>query len=404
MANYRLRIGQTLNYPLTAEAGSYALSGQNANLIFTPAVGAEPYIWYPALDKQLFLPHVSSGVWGPQSTVKEAVAPSGTLTDVTASSVAEMEAHIYTPNRRITLTGDINGGVFNDGNITDVDIIVPPGRIFRNCFFGNFDGSRNTNRLRIRGSTVGSFSGGQIHQLRFFGSASSSDLIIDGVSASGPGGNAGALVTDIALNRMAITNVRAQCGGYFYIGVSANLTVTGCSILTGVGTVSQVEAWGIRCSHETTGNVLVYGCDIRSSTNRSNQAYHRFRCHPDPGLDYVWVYGNTLIDRVQSRIFWIDAAAGSGTGDARAAWVQNNLIIAASADSSPPAIEGGDVGYAYAIDNDFRSTTFLSNSNISMSGTALTDKTSIANTYTTTLGSDPSWGGAGDPTGISWNI
>jgi hypothetical protein len=404
MANYRLRIGHPVGFQLAAEAGSYALTGQTSGLTYTPAVGAEPYIWYNGFDKQLFLPHVSSGVWGPQSTVKEAIAPTGTMVDVTAATVAEMEAHIYTPNRRITLTGDINGGVFNDGNITDVDIIVPTGRLFRNCFFGAFDGTRNTNRLRIRGSTVGSFSGGQIHQLRFFGSTTSSDLIIDGLSASGPGGNNGAIVTDFTMNRMAITNVRAQCGGYFYIGTAANLTVTGCSILTGVGTVSQVEAWGIRCSHETIGNVIVFDCDIRSSTNRTNQAYHRFRCHPDTGLDYVWVYGNTFIDRVQSRIFWIDAAAGSGTGDARGAWFQNNLVIAASTDGSPPAIEGGDTAYAYIIDNDFQSNTFLSNTNIAMSGITLTDKTSIANTYAALPGSDPVWGGAGDPTGISWNI
>jgi hypothetical protein len=373
------------------------------NIVYagTAPASGDPYTWYSSFNKNDFPPHAAAGTFGSQSTVKEAAAPTGTMTDVTAANATELATHLYTPNRRITLTGSITSGGFNDGNIADVDIILN-GQLVADNFFGAGDGSTTINRLRFRGGAVGAFGTGQFHHNYFFGSsaAGSSDLIIEGCNASGPGGNAYAIVTGFNWERVALHNIRAHCGGYFYIGTASDTTITKCSILTGVDTVSQVEAWGIRFSHEALGNLIVYDCDIRSSTNRTNQAYHRIRAHPDPGLDYIWVDSNTLIDRVQTRIFWVDAAAGTGTGDAVATWFTNNTIVAATTDSSTPAIEGGDQARAFITGNAFQSDTFLSDSNIALNGSTATTKS--GNTYAGLPGSDPAWGAAGDPTGIDW--
>jgi hypothetical protein len=388
-----------LRRPLRAVqiAGTAALSG---NLTVDP--GTDPYTWFTSLDKNIIPFHAGSGVWGSQSQIVEAAAPTGTMVDVTAANAAELATHIYTANRRITLTGNITNGTFNAGNITDVDIIVPPGIVMNSTTFGRFDGSRTITRLRVRGNTVGSYSGGQVHRTYIFGPAN--DVIFDGVAMSGRGGNEYALVMGFSNNRLAVTNVRAQCGGYFYIGTTSNATFTNCSILTGVDTVSQLEAWGIRFSHEALGNLLVYGCDIRSSTNRTTQAYHRIRCHPDPGLNYVWVHGNTLVDRVENRIFWCDAAAGTGTGDALGVWFTGNNIVATRTASQVPDISGADTNYAYVQDNTFQSNTFLSDSNISLTGITNGSAGRSGNVYQSLPGSDPAWGAAGDPTGINWNI
>lgn len=403
MANYRLRIGQTTGYPLLAEAGGYALSGQNSTLTYAGVPASDPYIWYPALDKASIPFHASSGFWGVQSTIKEASAPTGAMTDVTAANAAELATHIYTPNRRITLTGNVLNGVFNDGNVTDVDIIVPPGILMSGCAFGKFDLTTTTTRLRIRGPTVGSYSGGQVHSTSMFGPCS--DIIFDGVAMSGTAAACAFIVQGTAA-RLAISNVRANCGGYFYIGTADDPTFTNCSIQTGMDVPAQLtgdeEAWGCRFAHETGGNIVVYNCDIRSNPARSVNSHARIRMHPDPDLAYAWISGNNFVERVESWLMWVNAASGGGTGTADCVWYTNNSVVASSTGSGGTifSITGSDTTHAVVTGNSISSNTILSDANLNLSGTSTT--TESGNSYSSLPGSDPAWGAAGDPTGIDW--
>lgn len=371
-----------------------------ARMASSPA--GDSYTWFPSFNKNDFPPHSAGGVWGAQSTIKEASAPTGSMTDVTAADALALASHIYTPNRRITLTGNITSWAFLAGSITDVDIIIPPGIVISDCAFGKADGSTPINRLRFRGSTVGSYSGGQMHVTSIYGSvaAGSSDLIIDGVGLTGSD-DTGCLFIGSNLDRFALNSCRVHCGGAFYLGSASNVTVTNCSVLTGAETGSLDAAWGFRFGTDVNasvgGNIVFYGNDIRMSTARTTQAFHRIRFHPGGALDYVWIDSNTIVDRVESRLIWSnDAADPLGSGDALAAWVTRNLLIAESPLGFPESLDGGDQGYAYITGNAFQSDTFLSDSNVTLTG--VTSTTKSGNTYAGLPGSDPAWGAAGDPT------
>lgn len=409
MANYRLRIGQTNSYPLLAEAGGFSLSGQSATLTYTPAVGGEPYSWYTALDKAVA-----------PLTISEAAAPTGAMTDVTAANASELASHIYTPNRRITLTGNIGSSSFTAGNIQDVDIIVPPGILWGATggavTLGNTSSATLT-RVRIRGNTVGSYSGGQIHAIQVYGAGS--DVILDGLGLTGPvtqgAVSFGSLETPY-IQRAAITNCRINCGGYGIVNTASDLTITGCSIYTGNDLAfppTDDEAYAIRNYFMADGNIVVYGCELRSNPGRATFAHSRFRCHPDPGIASIWAGSNRFIDRVENHIMWVDAEAGGGTSTALNTYVTYNEIISdgtgSAGSASVPKLYGTDQINAYIQNNIFKSSDFTSDTSIFMAGTIVTSKT--GNLYQSLPVSDPAWGaalangitpGAGDPTGLDW--
>jgi len=428
VANYRLRIGHANSYPLAAQAGSYLLSGQNATLTYSPAPSSDPFAWYPALDKSTIPFHVGSGEWGPQSTIDEPVAPTIT-TNVTAANNAELASHIYTPGRRITLTGNITASAWNAANISDIEVIVPPGITWHEPSLGGGGSNRTVTRMVIRGSTLGTYSGGQITKLDVVGTGS--DLVIDGVAITStylyPAVNFGPAA---GFSRGAVTNCRVISGGIGVVGTCSDFVVAGCSILTGMDTAAQTdqdheEAYGIRFYNEVLGNAIVYACDIRSNPSRVQSSHARVRCHPRTGLDYVWVSSNRLVERVENWMFMCDADAGGGNDDARAVWLTNLECISAGTGStggagvpkmlvqqSPLGTGSRDTDYFYVQSCTFKSNAFTSNSSITGQGGVNGSSGISGNTYTTLPGSDPSWGtalvngvipGAGDPSSISWS-
>jgi hypothetical protein len=269
----------------------------------------EPYFWDPTFDLQL-LPFQDT------DPVQVAEEPQGPLTPVTATNYAELVAALNTPNTEVTFTGRIENPVFADGNIIDVHLILADGALIKSPTFGAADGSCTINRFLVSSPNLGEPGTpgvtGQIHQASFF--APATNVVFDGVIMSGPGGNAGALIfnntTGHTNDKLAVNFCLAACGGYFYIGTASNFTMVKTSARTGIDTVSQLEAWGTRNAHETLGNIVGFECDLRSSQNRINQAYHRWRIHPDNGLLNFWFGYGVLIDRVESRIAWCNRNAG----------------------------------------------------------------------------------------------
>ena len=333
MANYRLRIGQSLGYPLLAEAGSFSLSGQNATLNYAAAPSSDPYTWYPALDLSTIPFHVGSGVWGPQRPVVAPSAPTGTMTDVTVTNSAELQAQIFTPNRRITISGNIDGSlIFDSGDITDVDIIVPPGSRLGQPTFGSFGTPITVTRLRIRGPTVGTYSGGQVHQMDWSDFSTGSDFIVDGVALSGDAANCA--FSRAPVSRVAVVNCIISSGCYAISSTSTDMVVAGCTILSGQNLSLQgtgdEEAYGWRMNRECQGYQIMFNCDDRSTPTRTTSSHARVRCHPNPGLDYVYISNNRFVERVENWLFICDAIFGTGTGIARGVWYQNNECSSSS--------------------------------------------------------------------------
>lgn len=408
MANYRLRIGQSLGYPLLAEAGSFSLSGQNATLNYAAAPSSDPYTWYPALDLSTIPFHVGSGVWGPQRPVVAPSAPTGTMTDVTVTTAAELQTQIHIPNRRITISGTISNGAFgiplNDGNITDVDIIIPPGSVLVNPIFGSFGTSYTVTRLRLRGPTVGSYSGGTVDKMDWTDITTGSDFIVDGVALSGDVANCA--FSRAPVSRVAVVNCIISSGCYAISSTSTDMVVAGCTILSGQNLSLQgtgdEEAYGWRMNRECQGYQIMFNCDDRSTPTRTTSSHARVRCHPNPGLDYVYISNNRFVERVENWLFICDAAFGTGTGIARGVWYQNNeCITSGTGAQNTPKLYGGDTQYAYCQNNTFKSTGFLSDANIGLTGTVNGSSGKSGNTYQGLI-ADPSWYPPGDPATIDW--
>lgn len=392
------------------------------------SAGADPFTWYTDLDKADIPFHAGSGEWGAQSTIDEPSAPTGTMTDVTAANATELATHIYTANRRITLTGNIATATFNSSNIVDVDIIVPSGILWTSPSIGG--GGNTVTRLRIRGSTVGSHSGGQIHEFDLQGTGS--DVILDGLDFSGSiNKSAINLGPSGGFNRGAIVNCRVASAGICITSTCADLVIAGCSVLSGLDTSAETsptneEAYGIRCNYETDGNVVVYACDIRSNPARVQSSHARFRCHPDPGIEHVWVANNRFVERVENWIFNVSAGGPGELGNAISAWFMNNEVISDGAGTTggasvpklfiatnpdPPGTER-DAEWSYCQGNTIKSTDIASDSDVNMAGIENGTSGRSGNTYTSLPGSDPAWGtsiaagnavGAGDPSGIDWS-
>jgi hypothetical protein len=403
-------------------AGTVLSVGSDSLTLSDSGVGSisgasDPYTYWTAFNKNLFPPQSAGGVWGAQSPINEVVMPTITSSG-TAGTFAQLRDALYTPGTEVTLTASILGSSssqlsFDASNIADVRVIVPDPYIFGWAQLGAVfpvPYPYTINRLHICGD-------GQIHRLEYYVAAGSGDLAWGRASevlkGSGPGGNRGCVKvsgtgTPRAL-RGAFTNMLMNCGGYGYIGEIGDLTVVNCSVMTGNDLADPRESWAFRAAHEALGNLVFYGNDLRKNPGRVNNAHHLIRCHPDPGLLYTWVYNNTIINRPENRMTWFDAPSGTGSGIQRAGWVQASLLIGENTSGGGPGgIDGPSQQYAYVLGNDIRSPITVNAAGIAMSGTILTDKTSIPNTFAGAAGTNPAWSafgrGPGDPTGIAWNF
>lgn len=385
-----------------------------------PPSGADPYSLFPAFNKNDFPPHAASGFWGAASPIEEAIPPT-TTTSVSVGTFAELQTAYNLGARHITLTASIEGSDGSEltltGDATDIRITVPSPYRLAYINFGNIGGGPDypstITRLKFDGT-------GQLHYLRFNPRSGSSDLIFDGINMTGPAfaspeGNRYAVLIDTwyhvgtPINRVAFTSVKAACGAWFYGGHIQNLTVVNCSIITGLKAGNQ-EAWGFR--HYPVQNAVFWGNDIRTATVRTQDVYHRIRCHvnynfPTDGL--VWIANNTFVDRVESRIFEVNSGMGDSgldNGNHAAVWFTNNTVIATG--SGGLSLRIGDSDNSLVTDNTFQSDTFTSTSNFTFSSTtessAGLNPVTTGNTFTSLPGSDPAWGGAGDPTGLTWDF
>lgn len=381
------------------------------------AGGTDPYIWFPALDLNTIPFHVAAGAWGSHSPIQEAAAPV-TTSSGTAGTTTQFRDALLTPGTEVTLTDFITGASVSDSGavIRDIDVIVPTGTGLLGEFstsnapsIGRYSGPSYSTieRLRFRGSTVGSFSGGQIHNITFL--SDFSDVIFDGVQLSGPEGtnNSAAIVITgddqgRQGSRIAIHNVRANCGGGFYIGGTSDLIACNNAILTAQGTTDPVDAWGFRQSG--TGSHVFYGNDIRASTARAgttNNVYHRLRISPFIGSRYYWVKNNVIVDRVEGRILIVDAEFGSGDGTLEGAWFESNLVIASQVVTGNE-LRITDATYARIINNTIQSDVITSTANITLGAPVTDGDKTTGNVFESLPGSDPSWTAVGDPSGIDW--
>jgi hypothetical protein len=387
--------------------------------------GTVPYVWDSSLDLASIPWYTASGAWGSQYVIPVAAAPTAP-TQVTATTCANFTSALLAGSRTITIatgtTINCSGNTYGP-TITDVDVVIEPGAVLMHLALGAQDATLVTiNRLRFRGTTVGQHSGGQLHNLDIIGSANvnsrANDIILDGIDVTG--GNSTDTTATNAINlqiwgsRFAMHFCRMASGGEGYIGGLSDSIITNNSVLTALTSPEPVEdeSWGYRITARAGGSHIFWRNDIRAATAGRTNVFHRVRIHPNlEGVGHLWMKENTLVDRVEGRMIWVNADADSTAHGWLESWItdSNQLYVGGSAMSyySESAL------YVLHQNNVFRSALSLSDSSLTVCTTInCNDETppglsptvvKTGNTYPGNA-SDPAWGAQGDPSGLNWNI
>jgi hypothetical protein len=396
-----------ISYLLFA-AGFMALSAQAAaprapSLCIDDANGCMSggsYRWYPALNLDSIPFHASAGAWGQRVAVQAPAAPQITSTS-NATNIAELQAAMAVPGRRVTITRSIvaGGAVVNVTTVTDVEVVIPNGILVSGVLFGSGYSGTIWNRIRFT-KAPGDTIGGQVHQFRMLG-ASISDLVIDGLQISGSGEPAIYPTTTSGTPlRVAIVNNRIHTSTSAYGYGARHLVVAGNSVRhNAVDGSGPLSSWGFRQGggDYTDGPYVYYQNDIRGIT------YFKLRFHPTLASSgypyYFWVAENTFVDRVTSSMIGVgDLPATGGSSAMAGAWYLANRYY----------VGGGISQTMLRTDNTSSATYLRINGNLvygttsPMSTWGAPNGDASGNTYDAARGNDPPWGAAGDPTGIDW--
>ena len=360
-----------------------------------PAPGAavaEPYRWYPALDLARIPFHTGAGPWGPRAPISAPAAPN-TTRSVRVSSASQLSAEARIPGTLITVAAQFIGPVVVLGDVTDVDIVVPPGHRIAQLTIGRYTPPSATQRVRIRGTTPGAHSGGLVGTIAFASTAAITDIIIDGVDLNGDDGKGGFLLWEMMrrAERVAVVNIRGHAVGPGSLDQQAgvDIVIAGNRWMTGARsreTSPNPGGWGIRSG----GRIVVYD-------NRIDGArYHRLRVHPEPGPpQYAWVANNTFVDPYEARIF---SAFNAGNTAYRYAgvWAVCNRVYAHST-CMPPSFDGRHADYAMLTHNSFFGSFTQSMQRTQQAAHGPSHDYLTGNTFSPWR-APPAWEAPGDPT------
>ena len=362
--------------------------------------GGNPNALYSALDMDDIPFHNGSGAWGAQLAFQTATPPTIT-SDVNVTTVAELQTACSTPGTRATLTADITGGNVT-GDMTDIEIVVPNGRILNGTVFGTYNGSTVLTRMRFTKASGDSGIGGQMHMIQLYG-ATARDIIVDGLQLSATlGGQGLPFFFDgqfLDTERVAILRNRIKSDSATYGYGVPHLLIAGNSAYHDANNADNSGDWGYRIS--SAGPAIFFENDTRGNN------YSPLRFHPRDGsaLQYAWCSGNTFVnnDTVSgsARTFDCNDTGGSSSypENIDAVWMLNSTFYLESAGfsqgntrSSPAS--GPTVDY-------FRINGCTVNGDLGpFTDGGASDGDVTGNTYNAALGTVPAWGAAGDPTGI----
>ncbi len=307
----------------------------------------EPYRWYPALDLSRIPFHAGSGEWGERYRI---VAPQPPVIRrrITVNSARELAAAALVKGSEVTIGTSIDEDTVLMGDVVDVDLVIPAGKHLRQLMVGRYTPPSITQRVRIRGTTPMSHSGGRIGSIMFL-SADTQDVILDGVDLNGDDGQGGRGLLEFAFgaNRVAVVNVRGNSvawGGLH--GNMQSFVMAGSNLLTGQRPRQAngfPEGWGMR-----GGDHLAFFRNRFEGTR-----YHLVRLHPTHALQYAWIAENTFIDPHEARILGIIGVESTPAGALyEAVWAQCNQIYAHSK-CMPPSFEAPLAVFARFTHNVF---------------------------------------------------
>ena len=372
------------------------------------ATAGAPYPWYPLLNLNDFPPHAAAGLWGAQQTVEPLVAPT-TTREVVVTTAAQFATEATSGTR--VLVNITNGDdLMSVRSMTDVDIVLLNGSHVGVINLGTYSASGTLVRIRVRGETLGTYSGGDCKRVEFLGNITT-DYHVDGIGLHDVGG---CIETNFYLGvgeasehivtRMAVTNCRVRSEQSCALIYANHCVIAGNSTSTGNDpstTPGSDESW---CWRVRGSPMLVYGNDMRGTK------FHRFR---QAGrtlrgtTEYGWVKNNTMLDLHEGRIAQIPLNSTDVvpmTDPLTAVWFDGNRIYAeAGTGEVPLSLEARYVAnYVRVINNDFKGDFTQSILNATAALCTATDKDFVSgNVFEPLTAALPAWGAAGDPGNLS---
>lgn len=403
--------------------------------------GTDPYPLYPAFDRNELPFHTASGSWGAQVPF-EAPSPPVTTRQVTVTTTGDFDTEAAVDGTEITIGASFATSSTIHIKANDIDVILPNAYSTGGITIGDFNVAGKA-RIRIRRPT-GEARGGRTGQIRSIGTGTGggyhSDIIIDGVDNNGQS-NFGGPDEDNncfylgahtpAHRRIFIHNVRGLCGSHLgYMDFNHTL-IANCSLRSSAvnrTTSGDAEGWGIR----GYGTPLVI-VDSHLETTR----YHVIRPNTwNNDNEYFYLARSKIVNLSEGKIGWLglkltDPAWGFYWG----AWVIDCDIYAgadstcnSSGDDGEPFLSynctytriknnrfyvGGtanvitwdvtdmttDRNAAISVCN--ADATLVSNGRAPLPSDAQSSDADLATNTFYTLTGRPSWGGCGDPTGIT---
>jgi hypothetical protein len=367
-----------------------------------PAPSSDPHPLYAALDRNILPFHTASGAWG-ASVPLESPATPVTTREVTVTNQADLITEALVPGTRVIVGYSSAADFVIQGSITDLDLVIPPGRTLGVVTLGNYAAGAALTRVRVRGSTLGTYSGGSVVRLHFLADTHS-DIIMDGIGFRGEGGclesnfyiDGGA---ERLVQRSAITNCRFHSTQAVALWYSDHCLIAGCTTSTGrhiSPTEGERESWCWRCRGAP---FVYYDNDFRGTM------FHRLRHGPrvnrSRGPEYFWAGYNTIKDLHEARI--LDAtnlsSDNAGTDTMAGIWFVNNTVYAETGTGATAAeVAAQEVSNYASITNntfygDITQTTLNSYSSASQ---ATTKDFATGNVYNA-IQAVPAYGRAGDP-------
>lgn len=390
-----LRIGTAASgaYSINAEVGAYLLSGQDATLLYS---GGDPYPLYTSFDRNEIEWHIGTSV-GPQVPLQAPAAPVTNATiDVTSAS--EYNAAVAIGARVVRIMNAITVSGVTPANDTDV-VVMPGVRVSGEV---RFPGAWS--RVRVRGPTIGVYSGGSIAKWASNATPGTpqTDLILDGIGISGDGGTDGYIIQPhFGMDRFAILNCRMHAVKAFaYMTSVRHLFVANTTGLCGVGGPATVT-WGFR--HDDDGPIVFVDCDLRSAQAAGEDSYHLIRSKPPTGSvneKHIYIKNCVGVEDGFAKFFWANFTDLSlGTDRHASMIVRNARTYSADTVGGNGTIYPESVGvYAEVTGGEFYGRPAVGDLASSESGSLAATKNFSSNQFFAYAGR-PSWGGR-DPTGL----
>jgi hypothetical protein len=390
------------------------------NIRYSPSLVAggssDPYPLYTSFNRNDVPWHTASGAWGASVPIQAPTLPT-TTRNVSVTSASQFETEAAVNGTRITITSGWSQLTNVAITGSDIDVIINPGVTIGAVQLGSYPYTDPMARIRLRGPTPGTKSGGMMGQYRGYGLAT--DVVFDGINMNGAsdfGGGSGLSGEDNQAFRpggelrMAVMNCCVTAGGYLWLGgqgtAPSHVLIANCNMFHGAATRAAIgypEGEGIR-NH---GGPLII-VDSRIQGTR----YHGVRMHSEGNSgELFYMARSTLVSQNEGKLMWLWNTVPTGhTSLGQGAYIDNCDFYSyqnASCGSGPAEIDASDVQYSrirncrtYTAGTSTSSQSYFNSQAAAGGGSPGNHDWSVNNSFAS-YSSYPAWSSVGDPTALT---